>query len=150
MTIEKVVEAHLPGTAFALAASAARTADGNGTAVTGLGGFRRFMVLLEISASATDAADTLDVFVDVSPDGGTTWINAIHFAQQAGDGSAKDEIAVLEPSTPGVDVVAVTSDAATGKVRPGMFGDQMRARWEVADSGDANSSHTFSVKLFAQ
>lgn len=150
MTIEKVVETHLPGTALTLAASAARTANGNGTAVTGLGGYRRFMALLSVTASATDAGDTLDVYVDVSPDGGTTWINAIHFAQQAGNGAAKKEIAALEPTTPGTDVVAVTSDAAAGKVRPGVSGDQMRARWVVVDSGDHNTSHVFSVVLFAQ
>lgn len=140
----------LEGRLVTLAASAARTAGANGTPVTGLGWVRRLIVVLDITASATDAGDTLDVFVDVSPDGGTTWLNAVHFTQQAGNGSARAEFAVLDPSNPGTSVVNVTADAAAGAVRPALFGDAIRARWEIVDSGDADQSHTFSVKAFVQ
>lgn len=137
------------GELITLAASAARTASGNGTPVTGLGWRNRFIVLLDITASQTDAGDTLDVYVDVSLDG-TTWLNAIHFTQQPGNGSARKEFAVLDPSNPGTSVVNVTADAAAGAVRPAMFGPQMRARWAIVDAGTpGNSSHTFSVTAFA-
>lgn len=136
-----------PGEVFTLAASAARTQSANGSAIA-VGHRRRFMILCSITASATDAGDTLDAYVDVSPDGGTTWLNAVHFTQQAGNGAARKEIAILDPSNPGTAVVNVTSDASAGVVRPAAFGSFMRARWAIADSGDGNSSHTFSVTAY--
>ncbi len=136
------------GELITLAASAARTAGGEGTPVTGLGWRNRFLVLLEITESHTEAGDTLDVYVDFSLDG-ATWLNAVHFTQQAGDGAARKEFAVLDPSNPGTSTVDVTGDAAAGAVRPAMFGPRMRARWAIADSGNVNSSHTFSVVAFA-
>jgi hypothetical protein len=139
----------LAGHLFTLAASAVRTSGANGSAVGGLGGFRRFVFLLDITGSATEAGDTLDVYVDVSLDG-TTWFNAVHFTQQAGNGAAGKQIAVLDPSAPGTAVVAVTSDAASGAVRPAMWGPYMRARWAIADTSTSNSSHTFSLVGYAQ
>lgn len=135
------------GTPYTLAASAARTAGATGTAQA-IGGWRRAIFLLSITASATEAGDTLDVFVDVSPDSGTTWANAVHFTQQAGNGAAKKEVAVLDPSNPGTAVVDVTSDAAAAVARPAVWGNQIRARWAIVDSGNANSSHTFEVIAF--
>jgi len=139
----------LAGHLFTLAASAARTTGANGTAQGGLGGFRRFVFLLDITASATDALDVLNVYIDVSLDN-STWFNAVHFTQQDGNGAVGKQIAVLDPSTPGTGVVAVTSDATSGVVRPAVWGPYMRARWTIADTGTANSSHTFSVVGYAQ
>lgn len=136
------------GTLFTLAASAARTAGASGTAVV-VGGWRRAIVELSITASATDAGDTLNVFVDVLAPDGVTWLNAVHFTQQAGNGAAAKEYAVLDPANPGTSVIAVTSDAASGAVRPALFGPQVRARWAIVDSGDGNSSHTFAVTMYA-
>ncbi len=137
------------GKAVTLAASAARTAGANGTAVGGLGAYRRWIIVCAITASAADAADTLNVYVDVSLDG-TTWYNAVHFTQQAGDGAAVTLVAVLDPANPGTAVVDITADAASGAVRPAMWGMQMRARWAIVDSGDHDQSHTFSVVAYGQ
>ncbi|MCK9358197.1 MAG: hypothetical protein M0R22_13810 [Dehalococcoidia bacterium] len=132
---------------YTLAASAARTAGASGTGVL-VGGYpRNCLLVLSVTNSDTDAGDTLDVHVDVSPDG-TAWIPVAHFAQQAGDGAAKTEVAVLSQANPGTSTVAVTSDAAAGAVRPSVWGKYMRARWAIADSGDGNSSHTFSVDAY--
>ena len=139
----------LAGMAFTLAASAARTASGNGTAVGGLASFRRLLFLLGITASATDAGDTLDVYVDFSLDN-SIWFNAVRFTQQAGNGAARQEVAVLDASNPGTSVVNVTADASSGAVRPAMWGPYVRARWAIVDSGDHNSSHTFSLVGYAQ
>lgn len=139
----------LQGEVITLAASAARTAGANGTAVYVGGERKRFIVVNRITASATDAGDTLDVYVDVSLDN-TIWHNAIHFTQQAGNGAARTEYAVLDPSNPGTSVINVTTDAAAAAVRPALFGPYMRARWAIVDSGDANQSHTFSVIVYAE
>lgn len=136
------------GESITLAASAARTASANGTAVYIGGERRRFIFICSITASATDAGDTLDVYIDWSLDN-STFYNGGHFTQQAGNGAAAKMFMVFDPSNPGTSVIAVTSDAASGAVRPGLFGPYVRARWAIADSGDANSSHTFSVLGYA-
>ncbi len=138
----------LQGETITLAASAARTANGSATGVFVGGERRRFVVVNAITASATAAADTLDVFVDFSLDG-TTYYNAIHFTQQAGDGAARTEFAVLDPANPGTAVVDITADAAAAAVRPALFGPYVRARWEAVDGGGADTSHTFSVIAYA-
>ncbi len=135
-----------------LRASAAATvvAGATGTVQSGLGRFRRWIFLLDITASATEAGDTLDVYVDVSLDG-TTWVNAVHFTQQAGNGAAKKEIAILDPAAPGTSVIVSTSDAASGAVRPSAWGEYMRARWTVVEANaNANASHTFAVTALGQ
>jgi hypothetical protein len=137
------------GELLTLAASTARTADGNGDWVF-LGGERhRFIFLLDITASATDAGDALNVYVDVSFDGVNSIGNAVHFAQQAGNAADKAEFAVLDASNPGTSTILVTTDAAAGAVRPGLFAPYYRARWTIADSGNGNQSHTFSVTGYA-
>ena len=137
------------GETFTLAASAARTTGANGSWVFFGGERSRFAFLLDITASATDAGDTLDVYIDVSFDGTNSAGNAVHFTQHAGNGAAAKEIAVLDASNPGTSVVVVTSDAAAAAVRPALFGAYYRARWAIVDSGDANSSATFSVTGYA-
>jgi hypothetical protein len=138
----------LQGETITLAASAARTANGSATGVFIGGERRRFVVVNAITASATAAGDTLDVFVDFSLDN-STWYNAIHYTQQAGDGAARTEYAVLDPANPGTSVINVTADAAAAAVRPALFGPYMRARWEAVDGGGGDTSHTFSVIAYA-
>jgi hypothetical protein len=138
----------LQGETITLAASAARTTGANGTAVQIRGERRRFVIVNAITASATAAGDTLDVYVDFSLDG-TTWYNAVHFTQQAGNGAARTEYAVLDPANPGTSVIDVTADAAAGDVRPALFGPTMRARWAIVDAGGHAQSHTFSVLAYA-
>ena len=137
------------GELVVLAASAARTADGNGDWVPVLGERVQFSWVLDITASATDAGDTLDVYIDVSFDGVNSAGNVTHFTQQAGNGSAASEIAIVGASATSTGTTVITSDAAAATVRQGFTGPYWRARWEVVDSGDANSSHTFSVQGYA-
>lgn len=135
-----------------LRASAAATAvaGATGTVVSGIGHYRRWIILLNITASAHENGDTLDVYIDVSLDG-TTWINAVRFATQAGDGAAKKEFAILDPAAPGAVIITATSDCASGVTRPAAWGDYMRARWTVTEAGaDADASHTFSVIALGQ
>lgn len=136
------------GEVITLAASAARTTGANGTAFYIGGERRRFVVVNAITASATAAGDVCNVYVDFSLDG-TTYYNAVHFTQQAGNGAARTEYAVLDPSNPGTSTIDVTADAASGAVRPALFGAYIRARWAVTDGGGHAQSHTFSVIAYA-
>ena len=132
-----------------LAASAARTVGANGTTTLVGGLVKRVEIVLDVTASATAAGDTLDVYVDVSPDG-SKWLNAVHFGQQAGNAAAKTEFAILDPTNPGTATIVSTSDAAASAVRPGAWGKYIRARWALVDGGGGDTSHTFSVKAYVQ
>jgi hypothetical protein len=143
-----VVYMQVDGVPITLAASAARTASDNGVAVL-VSQFRRFAIVCAITVSTHESGDTLDVYVDVSLDG-STWYNAVHFTQQAGNGEAVSYFAILDTASPGTAVVDVTSNAASGAVRPTVFGAYMRARWALVDSGDKDTSHTFSVIAYGQ
>jgi hypothetical protein len=136
------------GELITLAASAARTVSASGTGVFIGGERKRFIIVNAITASATAAGDTLDAYVDWSLDD-VTYYNACHFTQQAGNGAARTEFAVLDAAAPGTAVVNVTSDAAAAAVRPTLFGAYLRARWVLVDGGGGDTSHTFSVLAYA-
>jgi hypothetical protein len=112
-----------------------------------LGDWDSMLVLLNITASAQDAGDTLDVYIDVSYDD-VTWYNAIHFTQQAGNGTAKKEIAALNAGWYPTAVVDVTADAASGAVRPGQIGQYVRVRSTVVRDTGTDESHTFEVLAY--
>lgn len=137
---------------FTLAASAARTADGTGTAVETNGKSVIYMVVCEFTDKKTDASDKMDVFVDVLV--GSLWVNAIHFTQALGNGTdAQKEYACLIPGsnpTAAGSVADFSSDLTSGKVRHDAFGSSMRARWDFTDGGDGGvASFTFSVIAYA-
>lgn len=139
-----------PKDAITLASLTARTISANGTATPVPGQYRRWVIQLAVSNADTDAGDTLDVYVDVSIDGGTTWLNAVHFNQIIGTDSASKAFAVLDPSNPGTSTVDVTSDAAEETVRPALIGPLMRARWAITDAGTDDASFTFAVTAWGQ
>ncbi len=141
----------LTNKAITLLAAAARTtpgADQLGTAVTGVGQFRRWIILLNLTAAATEVGDTLDVYVDFSLDG-TTWLNAIHFAQLLGNGGAKKFFAIIDPTNPGTAPFDATANAAVNTVRPAVTGAQVRVRWTLVDAGTQNASFNFGVTALA-
>lgn len=143
---------HMPqlATLFASATRTTAAANSAGTAVTNIANARRLVALLDVTAMAGAVGDVLDVYVDLSPDGGTTWVNAIHFTQVAGNGAAQKKVAILDPSNPGTSEVNVTSDAASGAVRPAVWGDQVRGRYTLVDAGAHGQSATFSLKVLMQ
>lgn len=104
---------------------------------------REAMILLDVTAAATTSGHTLDVYIDTSPDGGTTWVNIGHFTQVLGDGGAKKFAMALRGDNPGASaVVDATSDAAAGVTRQWGICDRLRARG-IVNSGGA---FTYSVK----
>jgi len=140
-------------TEYTLAASAARTATAgtNGATVMLHEAWSYAEVVFNQTAAATEVDDTCDVYVDLSPDSGTTWVNAVHFTQRLGNGTdAQTDVAVLFANTPGTSVIAVTADAAAAAVRPALRGNAIRARWTIVDAGGTAASFTFSVKAYIQ
>lgn len=138
--------------AITLLASGARTSgtDALATAVEGIGDLKEAQILLDVTAAGSAADDTLDVYVDTTLDGGTTWINVVHFTQVLGNGGAKKFGATLAPqSAVATAPVALTADAAAGAVRPGFLGNQLRARYTIV-AGAGTHAFTFSVTAFAK
>lgn len=137
--------------------SAVHTVEANAVGdIFDLGDWSKLMVVLDVTASATDAGDTLDVYVDVSWDGSLAspvWYNAIHFTQQAGNGAAKKELAILYPGVPDPTdpdaIKVITADASSGVVRPELGGRYVRVRDTVVRLTGTDESHTFSVKAYA-
>lgn len=106
----------------------------------------RYLFHLNVTAAATVAGDTLDVFIDcTAPD--LSWINCIHFPQVLGNGGALAYYAVLDASNPGTACIAVATDAAVNTVRPAMFGQSFRVRYTVVNVGGV--SFTFAVQGYA-
>lgn len=140
----------MQGEQITLFASAARTATAgtNGTAYD-LDGERLIIgVLLKVTNADTDAADTLDVYVDFLGPDGTTWLNAVHFEQVIGTDAAESQYVLLVPNSAATTVTTVTSDAAVGTVRPEVFGSQIRGRYVLVDA-DADGTFTFSLYAYA-
>lgn len=111
--------------------------------------WRELLLQLDVTAAATDVGDTLDVYVDMSIDGGSRWNNLVHFTQVLGNGGAKTFCAVIKNDNPGTSAVfATTTDATAGSTRQIGFGDRLRYRATVVDAGTQNTSFTFSLKAF--
>lgn len=120
-----------------------------GTGYTLQQAFQELMLQLDVTAAATDVGDTLDVYVDMSIDGGTKWHNLVHFTQVLGNGGAKTFVAVIKNDNPGASAVfATTADAAAGATRQIGFGNKLRYRSVVVDAGTQNASFTFTLKAF--
>lgn len=111
-----------------LLASAARTASGNGSAVSGMSKYTKFAFELVVSAAA-GTTPTLDVKVQHSIDGGTTWFDLVTFAQKTAAGSELKMEADVE--------------GATAEV----YGDDFRVTYTI---GGTTPSFTFYVKAAAQ
>ena len=141
-----------PYLAYTLLASAAVAAAGTvtGSAITGFGCYRKAVFLLDVTAAATEANDTLDVYIDLSVNAGTTWTNVVHFTQVVGNGGAKQFAATLSAETPGTSVIATSADAAAGAVRPTIIADRYRVRHVIVDPTGSNVSFTFGVYGFFQ
>lgn len=76
---------------------------------------------------------TLDAFIQTRIDG-TTWVDAVHFAQVLGGGGAKRFVSKLSASLALSEFETGTALAA-GAVR-NLFGSQYRARWSIVDAGN--------------
>lgn len=96
---------------------------------------------LDLTAAATDAADTLDVYVQTTFDG-TNWVDIAHFTQMLGNGGTKRYFMKCN-STLAEASFENAAALAAGSVR-NVVGTSWRARWTIVDS-DLDCSFTFSI-----
>lgn len=121
------------------------TATGIGSQVDEMGEWLSLAFQLEVTATLTDATDTLDVFVQTTVDG-TNWIDVVHFTQIAGDGGAKRYLAKIVTGNTQAAFENATALAASA-VR-NLSGNSYRVRWDIV-SGNL-PSFTFSVRANVQ
>lgn len=131
---------------------ATTTVTGNttvaGTAVTGVDVFTLLTLLLTISAKTFDASTTLDVYVQYSPDGGTTWDDLAHFAQvtNAAMGNGKYVAFVNSRGSSAVDRAVTDGTLAANSVRSVHWGDRLRVKLVPANVAGTD---TITVKVEA-
>jgi len=127
-----------------LAASEARTETGNTSSSVRLPNARGFAFALDVTAAATDASDTLDVFVQTKIDG-TNWVDVLAFTQVTGNGGTKRHIGTINP-TNATTMFENGSALSAGSVRH-ITGDEWRVRWSIDDQASDDASFTFSVTV---
>lgn len=123
-------------------ASEARTASGTGDAQVVPGAHEALEVVLDVTAAATDADDTLDVTVQAFVGG--QWVDIVHFTQVVGNGGAKRHFAKVCGPEPQA-MFENASALAAGSVRH-LLSDSYRVKWTIVDPTGSNASFTFSVK----
>jgi hypothetical protein len=133
-----------------LRASAAQVAGTeNGTAVKLQRHYTQLTVILDVTAAATAVDDTLDVYIDTSFDGGTTWVNIGHFTQVLGNGGTKRFVmSFVANPVASSNATDATADQTAGNALQIGFGDRLRARGVVVDPTGADASFTYAVTAF--
>lgn len=134
-----------------LLASAARTADGNSGSLSSKvphpERIKRLTLTLDVTVAGTDAGDLLDVWLQTTHDGGTTWQDVLRFTQVLGNGGAKKHQAEwTRDVTPEAEMAAPTDiTMAAGVTQGKVLGTDLRLKWTVTDVSTDDASFTFSV-----
>jgi len=101
---------------------------------------------LNVTAAATAAGDTLNVYVQASPDNGTTWGDVVSFTQVLGNGGAKvffARVSLIVTPTVSTAIAPTDGTLAAGTVNQGPAGSLWRVKRVLVQASAA--SFTFSV-----
>jgi hypothetical protein len=124
-------------TRFEILASAAQTATAQGGAIS-VSGIKELIVYATCTASS--APTRLDVYLQSSSDGGTTWYDLPHESEMA-TASAGTDVTANTNKRNVLDNVTTCASAVKAVARYTNFGDQVRAAWVIS-----GTSFTISVK----
>jgi hypothetical protein len=129
--------------AYDLLAATAIAADGtvNRDPVAGFGGHRALLLELTVAAKTMDVGTTLDVYVQTSPDDGTTWDDVAHFAQltNAAVGNGTYLARVLNDTDAGFADRATTDGTLTANTTRDYFADKLRVKTIAAGFAGADT-----------
>lgn len=118
-------------------------ASGAGEAVAALGRYGALFGVMNVTAVPTGGAPTLNVYVQATPDGGTTWQDVASF--QFTGSAAKRVFALAALVTPGTSLLATSDGAlASGTQVQGPYGDRLRVKYVFAAGG---STGTYSLTV---
>jgi len=125
-----------------------------GTQAAGLQDFTKATVLLTVAAKTMDSSTTMDVYVQYSPDEGTTWDDIAHFAQITNGAIGNGTYVMYLCQGTGAGVAdRVTDDAdgtlAAGNIRNISWCDRMRIKYDGANFAGTDTV-TLTVQSFFQ
>lgn len=139
---QDVIVADLSATSPAAASTVA------GTPVTGLQGFRSMAIYANLQGAT---GGTLDIYLQFTPDLGTTWVDYAHFTQKAAAGAATKQVWTVSRSAQQLTIATVgtgTSPALTANsIIGGEWGDQMRVVFVAGTSTSAGALQTIKLVL---
>jgi len=130
------------------------TADAttNTTAVTGLSKYTLATILLTVASKTMDASTTMDVYIQYSPDEGTTWDDIAHFSQITNDAVDNGTYVLFLNSGASVGAVdrATTNGTITANtLRNISWCDRLRVRYTSANFS-GNDTVTLTVSAYMQ
>ena len=138
--------------ASVLLPSAARTVSGTLVLPGDFTDLASAVFLLDVTNADTEAGDTLNVYIQHSPDG-VTYDDFVSFAQFIGTAAAANRRATWSALAAPETEHAATGDAvlAVGTVVQGPTAGKWRIKWVIVDVATlGNQSFTFSVSMDAQ
>lgn len=135
----QVKKVHDVVTILAATTTAGAVASTNTAAVRLPGMVNALALVLDVTAAATAAADTLDVKVQAKIDG-TNWIDVAFFTQVLGNGGTLQHVAKI---TAGVAQAMFADTALTAGNARNLLGDEWRVNYVQVDDTDA--AFTFRV-----
>jgi hypothetical protein len=131
--------------------STTETTYGSGNYIADLsraGPIQAIAFQLNMTAALKDAGDLLDVYVQMSFDGGTTYVDVVHFTQILGNTSgAKVYTAKIEQA--GALTEFETGSALSAAAHRDAIGTMMRAKWEITNDSDNTVDTSFTFELNA-
>ncbi len=130
------------GNAASLVDSDAVSATGQGSSVRLPAMVNAASVTLDVTAAATSAADTLNVFVQTKIR--ANWVDIMHFPQLTGTGGAKRYTQKVLAGAAEASFEHGTA-LASANVR-NLLGDEYRGAWSAVDA-NANAEWTFSMAI---
>ena len=128
-----------------LLAATAINSDAAATAVDGLLRYHSLYGLINCSAVPTGATNTLDVYIQTSPDGGTSWRDIAH--TQFTTVVLKRYFSIAGLAAGSTSIIAASDGALAGEtVVQGPWGDQLRVKYDFT-VGDSSGTYTLAVKV---
>jgi len=129
----------------ALLGSATRTASGNALVVRNVSSVVAATFLLAVTDAQAAGADTLDLYLQSSLDGGTTWDDFVHFTQVLGN--AVEPIKHIATWTalsglPESEMHVPADKTLAAGVLQGLVGNDWRVAWVIVGG---TASFTFSL-----
>lgn len=131
----------LPVVLLAPVTTATGAVTASGTAVHIPATHSGMAFVLNVTAAATAAGDTLDVKVQCRLDG-TNWTDVVAFTQVLGNGGALKHVAKISASA--AQTMFADAELTAGNVR-NLLGEVWRVSYAQVDDGTENASFTFGV-----
>jgi hypothetical protein len=135
---------YTPGS-FVLTLPTTISANGTGAVLAGLGLYHNALVDLNLSAVPAGGTPTLDVYLQTSADGGTTWRDVAH--TQFAAAALHRFFQFSDEAGASTSVLAASDAALAGEtVAQGPWGDMLRLKWVFA-AGASTGAYTLAARV---